>query len=453
LPADAGRWQARLADTAVIRFPRSLLAAVLIAALAACGGEPSRQEPPAAVSDEGKRDGRPVPGAAAHLRELDRIARRNGGNRAAGTPGDRATAAYVEGRLRAAGYEVTRQRVRFPYFEALAPPRVSRAGAPLPGGRRAVRLLHFTPGGSARGSVRRIRTGCTPAQAAPLRSGDIALARRGTCTFRRKARLAAAGGAAALLVAGRRGEPLVTASLRGPGVPIPALFVTHDAARRLRTGERVSVDVRAISGVRTSDNVIAGAPRPAGRTAIMGAHLDSVPESPGLNDNGSGVAAVLDAAERLAAEGAPPTRIRFAFWTAEELGLLGSRHFVRRLGQARRRSIAAYLNLDMVGSPRPRPTVYAAEASATTRRLERLLVAGLRRAGVRGRPRAIPRRSDHAPFARAGIPVGGLFTGAGRPADACYHRPCDDLSNVDVATTQAMADAARRALVQITRAA
>ncbi len=302
-----------------------------------------------------------------------------------------------------------------------------------------------------RGRLRRIGTTCRPSQAQPLRRGDVALARRGTCTFRRKAQLAAESGAAALLVAGRAGEPIVNASLERPGVRIPALFLTHEAARELRAGEEISVRVRAVSTMRASDNVLAAAGKTARRSAMVGAHLDSVPDSPGLNDNGSGVAAVLDVAERLAADGTPPARIRFAFWAAEELGLVGSRHFVRRLDRQGRRAISSYLNLDMVGSPEPRPVVYAAGRDPVEERLERLLLIGLRRAGIAARAHPASSRSDHSPFARARIPVGGLFTGAGRPADACYHRPCDDLFNVDVATMRAMADVARQALVRLAR--
>jgi aminopeptidase S len=112
----------------------------------------------------------------------------------------------------------------------------------------------------------------------------------------------------------------------------------------------------------------------------------------------------------------------------------------------------SYLNLNMAGSPHPRPVVYAARADRRSRRLGRLLLAGLRREGVRARPRPVESGSDHVPFQRAGIPVAGLFTGAGRPADACYHRACDDLSNVDVETTRAMAVAARWAVVRATGA-
>ena len=88
---------------------------------------------------------------------------------------------------------------------------------------------------------------------------------------------------------------------------------------------------------------------------------------PGINDNGSGVAVLLEAADALGAH--PKRRTRFAFWAAEELGLVGSRHYVRTLAPERRDEIAAYLNLDMVGSPNAVPSVY----SDGDQRLARLL--------------------------------------------------------------------------------
>ena len=430
-------------------FRLCALGAAVVAILGGCGGGAPREPVRGATSAETRGEPARPAGVASHLHRIQRIARAHGGSRAAGTPGDRATADYLVERLQAAGYAVERQPVRFPHFETTGRPRVRTADGPLPGGRRSAALLQYSAGGSARGPLRRIGSGCTGEQAASVGAGEVALARRGRCTFRRKAKLAASRGAVALLVSARPGEPIAGASLARPGVPIPVLLIADPAADALRDGERIAVRVRAISEVRISDNILAAAPGGARRFALAGAHRDSVPGSPGLNDNGSGVAAVLDIAERVAADGAPPAGIRFAFWTAEELGLVGSRHFVGRLDPPRRRAIATYLNLDMVGSPSPRPMVYAAGRDPVERRLERLLVAGLRQEGIAAQVRPASGRSDHSPFARAGIPVGGLFTGAGRPADPCYHRACDDLSNVDVRMTRAMAKAARRALVRL----
>ncbi len=113
----------------------------------------------------------------------------------------------------------------------------------------------------------------------------------------------------------------------------------------------MSVEVEASAPRPESQNVIAETPGGSGDRVVMaGGHLDSVPGGPGINDNGSGIAALIEAAEAIGP--APPgARVRLAFWGAEEVGLVGSRHYVRSLSRAERRRIAAYLNFDMVGSP------------------------------------------------------------------------------------------------------
>jgi Zn-dependent M28 family amino/carboxypeptidase len=81
-----------------------------------------------------------------------------------------------------------------------------------------------------------------------------------------------------------------------------------------------------------SSNVIADSTSGrADRTVVVGAHLDSVTEGPGINDNGSGSATILEVAKQMARlRVAPVNRVRFAWWGGEEFGLLGSEHPRRR---------------------------------------------------------------------------------------------------------------------------
>jgi Zn-dependent M28 family amino/carboxypeptidase len=215
-----------------------------------------------------------------------------------------------------------------------------------------------------------------------------------------------------------------------------------------------------------------GAP---GRLVAVGAHLDSVPAGPGINDNGSGSAVVLEVAERLART-TPRNRLRFLWWGAEELGLVGSRHYVEALSAAARRSHALYLNFDMVGSPNFVPFVYDGDGSAggSAARLppgsgavERVFTRYFTARRLPFRETSIGGSSDHFPFAQAGIPVGGLFTGAegrksadeaaafggreGQPYDPCYHRACDRLTNVSNAALERMARAALHAVSVFSR--
>jgi aminopeptidase S len=200
------------------------------------------------------------------------------------------------------------------------------------------------------------------------------------------------------------------------------LFVSTAAARRLAAAGRVTVAVDAVSERRSTANVLAEA-GDGPRVAMAGAHLDSVVDGPGLNDNGSGVAALLAAAEAIGSRAPDGARLRLAFWGAEELGLYGSRRYVAGLDRADRDAIAAYVNLDMVGTPGGRMAVYRGDAT-----VRRELRRALRERGHDDvRDERLGRSSDHAPFAGAGIPVGGIFTGL----DRCYHRACDDAGNVD----------------------
>ena len=408
-----------------------------LVALTGCGGsdggadEPrSATTPPAAGRTVGGGD--PI----VHLRALERIAERSDDVRSAGTPGGEQTVDYIERTLRAAGWKVREQEVPFPYYEQRSPPRLGalRAG-------RQVRAAEYSGSGRLRARVHRVAgDGCSVSDFAGVPRGDIALLDRGTCFFRIKARNAARAGAGAVVISDVYGKTPVSATLIRPGIRIPVLIVTAPAARSIE-GRTLRVRVDAVSERRTSTNVIAesGAP-PGGRWTMAGGHHDSVSAGPGLNDNGSGVSALLAVAERLRDR----PGLRLGFWAAEELALYGSRRYVRSLSREDRDAISAYVNLDMVGSPNATVNVYDRDD-----RIERAL-----RRAIRGREREVKLTgaSDHAPFERAGIAVGGIFTGAserGRrpgPADPCYHRSCDTLRNVDVPVLRRMTDAAERGL-------
>lgn len=364
-------------------------------------------------------------GLGEHLDALQRIADDHDGTRAAGTPGERATADYVAERLRGAGYRVRTQEVAVPRFRERSAPRLTAGER-----RYTVRTLQFSGAGDVEGRVRAVAIGCTAAAFAALRRDEVALIQRGTCPFRQKALAAERAGAAAVLVADTRP---VRGSLQRPGVRIPVVAVGEDGARL--AGDPVRVTVDAESSSHRSPSVIAETgPADAARVVMTGAHLDSVPEGPGLNDNGSGVAAALEIAEGLSGRG---LALRFAFWGAEEIGLVGSTRYVESLSRAERDRIAAYVNLDMVGSPGARPAVYDGDA--------RIAAALRRQLGEDAPSDDLGDSSDHAPFARAGIPVGGLFTGL----DDCYHERCDTLGNVDRAVLTTSARAARGAVVEL----
>ena len=375
------------------------------------------------------------PGLREHLRALQEIADDNGGNRAAGTPGSEASAEYVATLLRAGGWRVELDPVTFAYFDERSAPRLDE----LEEGRE-FRTLSYSGSGRVEGRIRRCGLGCDRTDFRGLQDGEIAVAARGECFFRDKARNAEAAGAAALLIVDGESDEPPSATLGAPGSQIPVLAVGAAAGREL--GREVELEVDAVSERRRTVNVIAETSAGRGNRVVMaGGHLDSVPAGPGINDNGSGTAALLEIADALGGR-APGAGVRLAFWGAEELGLIGSRRYVRGLEPEGRDEIAAYVNLDMVGSPEPAHGVYS-DADPGIERLLRRLV------GPRAEEENAGENSDHAPFQRAGIPVGGLFTGAGRPHDPCYHRACDDIDNIAMPVLVAMARAAGEAVERL----
>jgi Zn-dependent M28 family amino/carboxypeptidase len=400
-------------------------------------------------------------------------------------------------RMRAAGYSVRFQEFVIPLVVDRSPPALRPAGAAASRYRAerdfstfgysgsdqieapvaAVDLLVPSPRPNASTS------GCDTSDFTGFPAAAVALVQRGSCKFRRKVANAVEAGASAVVVfnegnKGRRG--LFSGTLGPPQVGVPVVstsFALGDALRNgLRagaTGVTVSLRTDMIAERRRTRNVIAeGRAGNPGNVIVVGAHLDSVHRGPGINDNGSGSAAILEVAERLAGE-RHRNRLRFIWWGAEELGLLGSRFYVRQLSAAARRRLALYLNFDMVGSPNFVRFVYDGDGSASPGRRSQLPAgsAAIERVFTQYFvARKLPYRetglggSDHLPFLRAGIPVGGLFSGAdglksaaqaavfggraGRPYDPCYHSPCDTLANVSATALDQLARAIAHAVAK-----
>ncbi|WP_405535759.1 M28 family metallopeptidase [Streptomyces sp. NBC_00075] len=245
-----------------------------------------------------------------------------------------------------------------------------------------------------------------------------------------------------------------------------------------RTGYRASLDyVKAkldaagftttiqqfTASSRTGYNLIADWPGGDPEQVIMaGSHLDSVTSGAGINDNGSGSAAVLEIALAVSRAQYQPTKhLRFAWWGAEELGLVGSRYYVNNLSTANRARIDGYLNFDMIGSPNPGYFVY--DDDPTIEQTFKDYYAGL---GIATEIETEgDGRSDHAPFKNVGVPVGGLFSGAdyiktaaqaakwggtsGQAFDRCYHSSCDTTANINDTALDRNSDAAAYAVWEL----
>ena len=199
-------------------------------------------------------------------------------------------------------------------------------------------------------------------------------------------------------------------------------------------------------------------------TMMFGGHSDSVHAGPGINDNGSGSAGLLEVALTVAEQNLQPTHhLRFAWWGAEELGLVGSTNYVDSLPDTEVAKIAGYVNFDMIGSPNAGYFVYSSGSQPPgSDAFEKVLTDYFTSIGVATEPVEVGGRSDHAAFARAGIPTGGTFTGAeetkssaqaekwggtaGDAFDPCYHASCDDIDNIDATALDRNTDAIANAV-------
>lgn len=439
----------------------------------------SRPTPPP-IDSQALRDAVTTENLMAHLDALQAIADAHDGHRAAGTPGHEASIDHVAAQLTAAGYQTRRQRFTYQRrnptrgsLEIVAPARASL----LLG--RDFRAMDSSGTGSVTARVTPVdlnlvdpgatTSGCEASDFARFPRGGIALVQRGTCHFGTKVDHAVAAGAGAVVILnqGDRDDDertgLFAGTLGEPTRSVPVLATTHDhGAAWAASPTTLAITVEATEATVTTENLIADTTGRPDRTTVVGAHLDGVPEGPGINDNGSGVAAILEVAVQLAALGVrPENRVRFAFWSGEEDGLHGSAHYVAQLDEEERAGTARYVNLDMVGSPNPVPYVYGGGVlgsgwPAGSGEIQAVLAGQLEAEGVHPET-VLFSASDHQPFLAAGVPAGGLFTGAGEtksarqaelhggtpdaPADPCYHRACDRVDTIDRAMLGLMADA------------
>ncbi|MGY1635748.1 M20/M25/M40 family metallo-hydrolase [Geodermatophilus sp. SYSU D00742] len=449
------------------------------------------------------RDALTVEGVTEHLEAFQEIAGDHGGTRASGTPGYDASGDYVADRLLDAGYRVTEQKFTFPYFQQTAPATFART-APTERAYAAEEfaVAEYSGSGTASGPVQAVadnlvppppepnssNAGCQAEDYAGFQPGNIALVQRGTCTFGEKAAAAAAAGASALVIfnEGQEGRTeVLRGTLGGPmpaGSAIPVIGTSYAVGEELTAllgaGEvRVDITTSTLSEQRTTSNYLAETR--TGRTdevVVVGAHLDSVTEGPGINDNGTGSATVLEIAEQFAELGVEPRNaVRFAFWGAEESGLRGSTHYVAGLTEQERTAIALNLNFDMLGSPNFARLVYDGDGSDTptagpagSAEIERVFLDHFAAVGLAVEPTVFSGRSDYGPFIAQGIPAGGLFSGAegikteaqvalyggtaGVAYDACYHQACDDIANVNEQALGELGDGAAHATLWLAQA-
>ncbi|MCY0935507.1 M28 family metallopeptidase [Streptomyces sp. H34-S4] len=409
-------------------------------------------------------------GANNHLKVFQAIADYNKGTRVAGSKGHEQSAQYVELVMRAAGYEVTRNAFDFVYVETVA----ETLKVNGPAGRSVpIKLMTYTASGPANGVTAQIAaapvdadgtSGCEPGDyAAGAFTGKVALIKRGGCAFAVKQENAATAGAVGAIIYNNTEGALNGTIGSADAGKIPTGGVTRAEGERLAADAaagpvEVTLDIREFRENRTSYNVVAETRGgDENNTVFLGAHLDSVAAGPGINDNGSGSAGILQVAQQLAgSQWKVKNKVKFAWWSAEEFGLLGSEAYVGGLTDAQKKQIKLYLNFDMIASPNAAYFVYDGDDSDKvgsgpgpegSAQLEKGINDFLDSKKIPREGTDFSGRSDYGPFIEVGIPSGGTFTGAegiktpeqaakfggqaGVAYDVNYHGKGDTLANID----------------------
>jgi Zn-dependent M28 family amino/carboxypeptidase len=437
-----------------------------------------------------------VDGVREHQAALQAIADANGGTRAAGTPGYDASAIYVADSLVAAGYDVVISEFPFTFIPPATLQQITPVAADYETGQ-------FTGSGSgivsgpvigvdlALGTVdwpadpATSTSGCEASDFAGLDfSGpsDIALIQRGACFFSVKAANAEAAGAEAVIIFNQGNSPTRLGLIVGNAAAFPdgspsnltaplvgASFFDGVSLAQAGSTAFIQVDPPVLT---TQSNVIAELPGDDANVVMAGAALDSVLAGPGIQSNGSGSAAILEVALQMA-KVKSRNMVRFAWWGAEQSGLIGSTAYVNGLSTEEQEAIALYLNFDMIGSPNFVYFVYDGDDSdgvgagpgpEGSAQIEEFFERFYIDRGLPFKGTDLIGRSAYAPFIAVGIPAGGLFTGAegiktveeaatwggtaGDQYDPCYQLACDTFDNISLEALDVNSDAAAAAILQ-----
>lgn len=445
---------------------KSAVATVVIAMLTSCSSTDGAESMPADFARDlaGKVT---VDSMYSHLRKLQEIADANNDSRAEGTPGYNASVDYVAQTLREKGFDV-----QTPEFERLERNEGGRPTLAVAGRDhhvdQASLLVTTAPGGVRALTLRPQKApGCTATDYGSVSvKGAIAVVDDTGCSVVDKQNAAVAKGAVALLVVSQPGTSGSPAGLFTQGyyqqLRVPVGVIDNDANAALR---RTNAPVRLVLDSKPvmvkSRNVVAQTKTGDNKNVVLvGAHLDSVRSGPGINDNGSGVAALLETAAALGSSPQITNAVRFAFWGSEETALEGSTSYVRQLDPDQLDDIALYLNFDMLASPNPGYFTYDGDQSGQPNpeiplravppgsdAIERTLAGYLNLSGIRPADMPLTKITDYSPFLAAGVPIGGLTTGssqrktevqarlwggqAGVAFDPNYHTPRDTIDNID----------------------
>lgn len=406
-----------------------------------------------------------------HLKELQKVANTYKDNRSAGSLGHELSGNYIAQKLLKAGYDVKLEPFDFTLYTKIA----SSLSMSAPVQREfkedeEFKALSYSGSGSSTSGIQAVdldlgegnqsTSGCEGEDFAAFTAGKIALVQRGACAFADKAINAQKAGATGVIIFNQGNDEGRMDVFNGTlsedaDLSIPVVAISYALGKELIESSPVlSLEVESTIEDKVSFNVIAESKTGDPNNVVMvGAHLDSVAEGPGINDNGSGSAAILSIALAMAKE-EYKNKMRFAWFSAEELGLVGSTRYVEGLSESEKNKLALYINVDMVGSPNYKLSVFDGDGSKFgqagpkgSESIESAFHKAFSDLGVGSVETELNGRSDYAAFSAAGIAVGGIFTGAegvktkeeaelfggveGAPYDECYHKACDSIENIN----------------------
>jgi len=438
--------------------------AAMITSVAAAQAAPSSQP---TLADKLAREVT-IDGVSQHLIALQRFADRNGGHRADPSRGYQETLSYVENTVRAAGFDVDIEE--FTYDRVVIDRAVVAAGAtsvnmnPMTG-------APDTPVGGVTGPLLVVPvdadSGCQAEDYAGLNAtGAVVLVRRGGCPYTQKQIVAADLGAIAVVVFNH--SVGAVASSTDPArtrIPVTMIGSGDGAVLSGLAGTQTTFEVRRHTEPTVSRNVIAQTR--TGRTdnvILVGGHSDSVLNSPGINDNGTSVAVMLEVAKRLGGSPRVNNAVRFAFWGADPAHS-GSMPYLSSLSFEQQLDIALYLDIAQLGSPNGGHFIFDGDNSSGqagpmpfgSAQIEKAFVDYLAGVGTPTEDAPVVGQGAYAIFIAAGIPTGGPFSGiphiktpawvakwggtAGIALDPCNHAPCDTLANINRGILDKNADA------------
>ncbi|KAF9357365.1 Leucyl aminopeptidase yscIV [Mortierella sp. AD094] len=454
-------------------------------------GEPPRKSP---LSDQ-----LVTPAIFGHLEELYAIAQKHNNSRSV-TNGYMASAEYVQSqlKLKATDYcDISTQKFKVPVWSELEAPELSSTGIGHDSTsiqyQNKVDFQNFRYGGPSatlkKQSIQAVsNNGCSAKDHKKVKGKIAVIEEGGPCELWDAAYLAEQAGASGVLFYNNpKRKALLFSRIRitawkegDPLISIPVLSITNSfGVTLIQNQDTVQLNLKTVNSltVESTINVLCTSREgDEDDTIVLGAHLDSVPEGPGMVDNGSGATSLLEISLVLAkADYKLKNKVVFGWWGAEEIGLLGSRHYVRELvkDKKKKKQVAMNMNFDMLASPNYVPYVHDGKTApkdlvGPSSKIDHLLIEYFNFENEGYQYTDMTGGSDFLPFLLEGIPSGGLLTGAGEkktmeqrtlfggfanaPLDPCYHQSCDTLENISKEALTLMSQAALYAITKLAKA-